>query len=391
MSYKYVVGVKLRLVSFGDTVLPEDNNSRVEALKRLKDRLKFRTGEIPSEIESFIESLRKVSNGDYVYASDILDAKKAVLDLIEYARSKGFKGIYLDLAEMYANMVEDVKSGDIIEPYHHNYLVYAMENLDLATKPIPPVELLETAKLKDKIIIVRSKSLLETPVLTDEIEVLPYLSEISGLNPYDPLWTPPEGWDKIVRFKEWSEAEEFFVCPLDPDRVTLYNAYVSNDQLGFDPPSGDSGTADRCCAEWIKRIAVCMKYKAIENESTYGWTIFELKSANGERRLRITLALKAGSLTRIEIIYWENTTGYLCTRFTNPEDWMVVMIDFDGIVRVWDKNKNLIAECYPSKYSTTELADEIHFEEHNEPTIDTTSEPIIDDLYIDWIAIRFGS
>ena len=133
MPYKEVAGLKIRIVSYGDTIIPEDHNHLVEALKNIKDRLKSWYG-VPSDIDSFIEGLRKVSKGDYVYASDITDIKKATLDLIDYAKSVGYKNSYLSLAETYAKMVPDVRSGDIIEPLHHNCLVNALENLDNGTE-----------------------------------------------------------------------------------------------------------------------------------------------------------------------------------------------------------------------------------------------------------------
>ena len=143
MPYKEVTGLKIRTVSFGDTIIPEDHNYLVEALKNIKDRVKKRTGEISAEIETFIEGLRKVSHGDYVYTTDVSDVKTAILDLINYVRSIGYENTYLDLAETYAKMIKEIRTGDIIEPLHHNYLVYALENLDKGTEVIPAIKLHE--------------------------------------------------------------------------------------------------------------------------------------------------------------------------------------------------------------------------------------------------------
>ncbi|RLG71759.1 MAG: hypothetical protein DRO23_11510, partial [Thermoprotei archaeon] len=237
-----------------------------------------------------------------------------------------------------------------------------------------------------------SRSLSDQLTLTDQVEIEVYYSEISGLNPYDPLWTPAEGWDKVVRFKAWREAEDFFVCPLEPDRITLYNAYVSDDQLGFDPPSGDYGKADRCCAEWIKRIAVCMKISILQNNDTVSFVIYGVRSENGAEGLHISLTTVGGYTDRWRVICWSDSTGVVLGTLYYLDDWMVIMIDFDGTVKIWDKNKTLLLSKTCSKYSTSELRDEITFQEVNEPPNPAGGYyTTIDDIYVDWIAIRFGT
>ena len=128
-----VRGVKLRLVKSGDTITPEDNNNRVEALKQIKNIIKSKIQllgySLPSEIENKIEGLRIVGYGDEVRSTDITDTKQAILDLIDFLNSLGFSNRYLDNARSYINQIPDLKAGDIIFEMHHNYLVEAIRNL----------------------------------------------------------------------------------------------------------------------------------------------------------------------------------------------------------------------------------------------------------------------
>jgi len=325
MSFK-----KLRKVRpHEDVIEPDDHNNLVDNLKIAYNILQDRLPKIDptiidklDELKSLINKMRYVQYGDYVFADDhnmLVDAFNKVADICETLKR-------------------------------------------LAFVPKETYSIVARAKAR---------------VLASSVEKLPYKESYSlttspiTLDPNDPTWTPAEGWDKVWQFESSSEISDFGNNGYD-------YAYVEDGLLKFNPPSGDSGHISRADSYRYKRVAIAFRIKIISISKVIR-TMYVVKRANTHSSY--TTIIDAYSQTELRLRDEGSGSSVV---FTNTENWYALVVDYDVMkARVYDINKNLIAEVDVTWESFASYSDMIYIYEYN------TSD-LVEDVEIDWVAIKYA-
>ena len=328
---------KLRYVkNHVDVFLPEDHNNLLDNLKTAYNILQDKIPKVDptiidkiDELKNLISKMRYVKSGDFYYARDhnlFVDAFNKVADICETLKRLAFvpKETYSIVAKVKARVLA---SGVEKLPYTESY--------SLTTTPAAP----------------------------------------SGTDPYDPTWCPPEGWDKVWHFEDPAELEDFA-------NAGYKYAYVENHCLEFNPPSEDYGDAirDNKTNVFYKRVAVAVKqifvsgtpemyYYGVEIRNYGSYVIFLSISETNPKYL---------------VLHDANPreTDLVKAEFPNPMDYVVVVVDFEEVwARVYDKNRNLLAEIIPQWEGGRSTA--VFLGETNNYVGDTR------EVSIDWVAIKY--
>jgi len=155
----------------------------------------------------------------------------------------------------------------------------------------------------------------------------------SGLDPNDPAWTPPSGWNQVFNFDSVTELQSFA-------NNNLANADIENSVIyptapnGFDVERlGQNATSGVGIANYA--FAVCFAVPWLHMASGYR-PIVVISSNYGE----IDILAKADSQVKL-FVY--DTTDSSWSSFWNTYQWLVLLVDFgNNICKVFDHNKNII-------------------------------------------------
>jgi hypothetical protein len=201
----------------------------------------------------------------------------------------------------------------------------------------------------------------------------------SGLDPYDPLWMPSDGWTYVYRFESAEEIAQAFNWP---------GSYVKveNGVLKYDvPPQGMDGSERYFNDQSWKRAAVCIKLKIIEAKRNYSNIIYFNPAFTPDREVGVGFDLVAGS-TSVKITDWYPWPG-TSYDFTPPDDWFVIVVDNTPnqtpYIRIYDKNKNLLFERVLTLNATPWICEDLFFEVHNDTDYGTWN------IEIDWITLKY--
>jgi len=219
-----------------------------------------------------------------------------------------------------------------------------------------------------KQVYVRSLGNVTISVMLEQVEA--YAINASGLDPNDPTWAPAGGWEKTWEFKSADELTDF-------TRDYAY-AVVEEDMLRFkDIPSGDYGYANRTISNETKnRMAIALKVNVISVDR--GAMILNLEFHDGRSCYGIYLVTDPSDPSVLDL--YDVVSGNVVT-FNNPNDWFVVILDVaNKVAKVYDKNKQVIAQIDLSSASTSEVKYIVYIEEDNVGA-DVT------DVDVDWVAI----
>jgi len=193
----------------------------------------------------------------------------------------------------------------------------------------------------------------------------------SGLDPNDPEWMPEDGWTTVWEFKDPAELDDFA-------NSIKEDAYVENDVVKFNPQEDDRACIERYVDSIYKKVAICLKVNVIFTVGSY--SIIEGTIQDGTYLHSILLTTIADDVTKLRLVDWGSATSIV---FDNPSDWMIVIIDYvNEIAKVYDKNKNVIAELNitPESYTTTGSRIQVCEENH--------TNFIVNDVEVDWIAVK---
>ena len=210
------------------------------------------------------------------------------------------------------------------------------------------------------------------------VTVRPPPGNVSGINPYDPAWMPPDGWTHVWEFTDPHQVNEAFNFPCKRE-------VVEGGVLSWALPEGMSAGAERFIENqsWT-RAAVCLKINIMEVLADYGSFIYFNPVPTTNDFAYVDFNLTAGS-TDVTVV---DGVGTGSATFTPPDDWIVIVVENvpggSAWCRVYDRNKNIIAEVGLEKRTTVPPAyEDMWFEVHN-ATADGTW-----DIDIDWIALKY--
>ncbi len=205
-----------------------------------------------------------------------------------------------------------------------------------------------------------------------EDELPPRIVNASGIDPNDPTWMPAGGWDKIWEFETDAELTDF--------ATDQQYASVSDHRVVFEPPSGSYGYIERDITDGgISKVAICLK--DIVSSVTDIHMVAGVDVIVDGNLYSVSIYTVAGDPSKLEL--YDEVSG-TSVHFTNPGDWIVLVVDLvNKIARVYDRNKNVLAEVTLSPSSTTQTGYWVYVEEDNE------SDYTIDDVEVDWIAIKY--
>jgi len=187
----------------------------------------------------------------------------------------------------------------------------------------------------------------------------------SGLDPNDPEWAPPDGWTKVWEFRTSSELDDF---------ANAEKAYadVESDKLVFNPPENETGLVVREVNTPYRKVAVCLKVKILQPPPA-DFDIVHVEVTDGSEHYLSQLFVMENDTTRLKL------HGSTEAVFNNPEDWIVFVFDkANNVLRVYDKNKNVLAEVEPYRQSMSGMYAMIFLREEC---------PIVD-VEIDWVAVK---
>lgn len=203
-------------------------------------------------------------------------------------------------------------------------------------------------------------------------DVIKGVLNASGIDPNDPTWTPAGGWDKVWEFETDAELTDF--------ATGQRYASVSDHRVIFEPPSDDYGYVERDITdEVISKVAICLK--DIVSSAPDIHMIVGVDIDDGTSVYSVSLYTVAGDPSKLEL-YDENSGNSVV--FTNPNDWIVFVVDYvNKIARVYDRNKNVLAELSLTADTSVAKGYWVHVEEYN------VSAVTIDDVEVDWIAIKY--
>jgi len=207
------------------------------------------------------------------------------------------------------------------------------------------------------------------------VEVTAAPTNASGLDPNDPTWAPTGGWDKIWEFRTEDELNDFA-------NKEIKNASVENDRIVFSPPSGDYGIAEREVLNTVlKKAAVCLKVSVSSAQCMYEISYVSMDDGSYEWNVGLNVAYQ--DVTKL-ILYDEGYEENSAT-FDNPNDWLVVVWDYESkVVKVYDKNKNVIAQVNMSESESLAPRYLALCREWNDVDGVTT------DVEVDWIAVKYA-
>lgn len=246
------------------------------------------------------------------------------------------------------------------------------DRIDVVERPLTRLSTPAFTRLSDSINVLErteQKVITTTPTqLSDNINISEYTTNASGIDPNDPTWAPADGWTTVWEFKDPAELDDFA-------NMEQTYAYVENDELLFNPPSDHFGIASRSDSYPIKKFAICIKTTIL---SAGLGDIVEVESDDGIYKKALSFRLtNTGRLRLIDYI----NGNYV--DFDNPNDFIIFVVDFENnVARVYDRNKNILAELNLSSEPYTGAGYYIYIWEYNE------YQGITDDVEVDWIAIK---
>ncbi|MCI4408758.1 MAG: hypothetical protein JHC26_06675 [Thermofilum sp.] len=209
------------------------------------------------------------------------------------------------------------------------------------------------------------------------------LYDPSFINPYDPTWTPPDGWTYVFRFIDISEVSQAF-------NYTSGYEVVSDGILQWNIPSGKSASVERYIngQSW-KKIAVCLRINIGKVAQDQSNVIYFNPTPSTDMYFGVGLHVKAGSST-MKIKDWMSGGGDWdppIYDFTPPNDWFVIVMDVTSkqspYFSIYDRNKNLLFQLALQKSSITSVYEDLYFDIENETSFGTW------DIKIDWIAFKY--
>jgi hypothetical protein len=209
------------------------------------------------------------------------------------------------------------------------------------------------------------------------------LIDPSCIDPFDPTWTPPDGWTYVYRFADAGEVSQIF-------NDVSGREVVQNGVLGWDLSPGDWGYVGRKLEEpgW-RKMAVCLKVNIVNVARNYPNFIFFDSEIAPNAMIQFGFHLVAGSKT-MKIKDWLSD-GFFWDPpiydFTPPDDWFVIVVENNpggpAYLRIYDRNKNILFELQLTQYDTDYMYVDMGFEADN-ATSDGTW-----DVKIDWIAFKY--
>lgn len=204
-------------------------------------------------------------------------------------------------------------------------------------------------------------------------EAVTPVTNASGLDPTDPTWYPDIGYTDVWEFDRAEDLDSF----ANYDRKS---AFVEAGMLRFAPGTGDEGYAWRLYTDrFLKVYVVCLRVSI--QSVTEKQAITYIVSRNGTNSYDVALqVVDTQTLELLDVISGSSV------QFTNPMDWFVVKIDVvNGIARVYNRDKEVIAELGLTPESTNEGRSEIYVcEPNNYPP----TSPATFDVDVDWIAVH---
>lgn len=250
------------------------------------------------------------------------------------------------------------------------------DRISISERPLVRIPTPTSTHLSDSINVserIEQKVVTVTPTqLSDNINVSEYVTNASGIDPNDPEWRPEDGWTTIWEFKDPAELNDFA-------NYSRFSASVENDKLIFNPPEGDYGQAYRIVSSIYRKVAVCLKVKVLQVADIEDM-ILHTAVADGSNEYTPSLYTVANDTTKLKLL-----NGSVII-FDNPEDWIVYVSDIDnGTIRIYDKNKNVLAETEQAPAESTELGSMIRIIEDNYPT---SALYVVTDVEVDWIAVK---
>lgn len=203
----------------------------------------------------------------------------------------------------------------------------------------------------------------------------------SGFDPDDPTWAPAEGWTKVWNFLNMDDVKDYAFN--DPNNYRY--AATLNGIVKFDTPSGDYGLLSHYKdAVTFSRVAITFKITNIDTENydadALGAYIDDGSVAIGARIIikplisdKIYLS-DYGSGAEVEIPY-------------NGE-WLLFLYDFnERKARIYDKNKQLLAEVMLTNAGTVSVESDAYAYDYNEFYFGTERWGTFR-TQIDWIAVQ---
>jgi hypothetical protein len=209
------------------------------------------------------------------------------------------------------------------------------------------------------------------------------LIDPSGLDPFDPTWTPPDGWTYVYRFASGDEVRQAFYD------VSGYEV-VEGGVLGWNLPPGKGGYAWHYVeGDAWKKMAVCLKIRPIDVYMNFSYYIYFDSYIAPSSAVDVGFHVVAGSTTmKVKDRFsgggdWDPPIY----DFTPPDDWIVVVVenypDRPAYLRIYNRNKSLLFQLQLTRGSTNTTWADAWFQ------ADNGTEFGVIDVKIDWIAFKY--
>jgi hypothetical protein len=205
------------------------------------------------------------------------------------------------------------------------------------------------------------------------------LVDPSGLDPYDPLWMPSDGWTYVYRFRTADEVTQVLNEPSGYE-------VVENGVLKWNLPPSTYGWSDRSISgqAW-RKMAVCLRIRLpFVGQVTTSLLLFRSaippsSYVNVDYNLRAQpLSLKIRDMTTLPPSEYD---------FMLPDDWFVIVVENDpsqpAYIRIYDRRRNLLFETQLNRATTSDTFELVYFKPQNDPNA------LVVDMEVDWIAFKY--
>jgi len=192
------------------------------------------------------------------------------------------------------------------------------------------------------------------------------------LDPNDPLWMPAGGWDSVWEFDSDAELNDFA-------NAGQQYAYTEDGLLKFNPPSGDYGCAVRSeSGVYYTKAATSFRVPSVVSASNLPYVVIILKN-DGSTSYGAMVAINTSDPSKLQLVDYGSGSA---VDFAWSPDSFVLVVDFaTNTARVYDQNKNVVAEITMTPYSESIDASEIYIYESKYDGDDFETE-------VDWVAVK---
>jgi hypothetical protein len=205
------------------------------------------------------------------------------------------------------------------------------------------------------------------------------LVDPSGLDPYDPLWMPSDGWTYVYRFRTADEVTQVLNYPSDYE-------VVENGVLKWNLPPDTYGWADRdITGQAWRKVAVCLRIRLPFVGQVTTSLLYFRSAIPPDSYVDVDYNLWAQPLSlKIRDL---TTTPPREYDFMLPDDWFVIVVENDpsrpAYIRIYDRNRNLLFETQLNRATVSDTFERVSFLPQNVPNT------LVVDMEVDWIAFKY--